>query len=69
VSKKTYVQGSRERATAFARLDANNDGVIQKAEFDEETQRLFERRDRNHDGVLTPDEFRAPRTARTPSRS
>lgn len=68
VSKKTFVQGSRERATAFARLDANGDGVIQKSEFDEETQRLFERRDRNHDGVLTADEFRAPRTTRTRTR-
>jgi Ca2+-binding EF-hand superfamily protein len=66
VSKKTYVQGSRERSTAFARLDANGDGVLQKSEFDEETRRLFEKRDRNHDGVLTADEFRAPRAARAP---
>jgi Ca2+-binding EF-hand superfamily protein len=65
VSRKTFVQGSKARGTEFARLDANNDGVLQKSEFDEETRRLFEKRDRNHDGVLTADEFRAPRTART----
>jgi hypothetical protein len=65
VSKKTYVAGGRDRTAAFARLDTNNDGVLQKSEFDAETQQLFDKRDRNHDGTLTADEFRAPRTAKT----
>jgi Ca2+-binding EF-hand superfamily protein len=57
VSKKTYVHGSKERTAAFARLDANGDGVLQKSEFDAETQQLFDKRDHGQKGYLTATDF------------
>jgi Ca2+-binding EF-hand superfamily protein len=69
VSKKAYIKGSKERAASFAHLDANGDGVIQKSEFDEETQRLFDKRDKNHQGYLTAADFgsRSAKTKKKPA--
>jgi len=44
-------------ADAFARLDADGDGVITRAEWDADGGRLFERLDTNADTVLSRDEL------------
>jgi hypothetical protein len=41
-------------ATWFDRIDANHDGVVDKAEFMADAEVQFARMDLNHDGVVTP---------------
>ncbi|HET9150039.1 MAG TPA: hypothetical protein VFO61_06105, partial [Alphaproteobacteria bacterium] len=56
VSRRAFIRGQHS-AVAFARLDVNGNKMLEKSEFDAETQRLFDRRDMNGDGVLTANEF------------
>ena len=63
----------KEREAAFTKLDANGDGSVSKAEFDErapmpkikdvDTKPFLDRFDKNKDGAITKDEFRAPTLA------
>ena len=63
----------KERDGAFARLDANSDGSISKAEFDDkaklptikepDAKPFLDRFDTNKDGAISKDEFRAPTLA------
>src|SRR5690242_13362076 len=56
VSRRAFIRGQHS-AVAFARLDVNGNKMLEKSEFDAETERLFDRRDTNGDGVLTANEF------------
>jgi hypothetical protein len=50
----------------FARVDANHDGAIDRAEFLADTRRQFALMDRDKDGEITPEEldvYRAPYAA------
>ena len=51
--------GKRDFADMLAKADANNDGVITRAEFTDARAKLFKRMDRNGDGFLSEDD--APR--------
>ena len=63
----------KEREAAFTKLDANGDGSVSKAEFDEkapmpkikdiDTKPFLDRFDKNKDGAISKDEFRAPTMA------
>ncbi|HYC04472.1 MAG TPA: hypothetical protein VED40_14355 [Azospirillaceae bacterium] len=50
-------RAERQKAMA-ARLDADSDGRISKAEFEAGADRMFERMDRDDDGRLTRDDRR-----------
>lgn len=43
----------------FAKIDANGDGVISKAELAHVAERVFERRDHNKDGYISAADFKA----------
>jgi Ca2+-binding EF-hand superfamily protein len=43
----------------FARIDANRDGVLSKAELASVAQRLFKHRDHNRDGYISTADFKA----------
>ena len=45
----------------FARLDANKDGAITKAEFDASAKARFQAADANKDGMLSGDELKRGR--------
>lgn len=47
----------------FSRLDANGDGVIDRAEFRAQAARRFDRLDVNHDGTIDAAERQAARDA------
>ena len=53
--------GGYDPARAFARIDTNGDGFLDKAEIDEASAERFRRMDANGDGVVTPDERMASR--------
>jgi len=53
------MRGERQ-GMMFDMLDANDDGVITRAEIDRMTAKHFKRLDANHDGVLTGDELPKP---------
>jgi hypothetical protein len=44
---------------AFAQLDANGDGKIEKTEIPQHMQPFFSKLDKNSDGAVTRDEFAA----------
>jgi hypothetical protein len=48
--------GGYDPARAFARIDTNGDGFIDKAELDAASAQRFQRMDANGDGILTPEE-------------
>ena len=54
----------RGQGGMFARLDADGNGVLTRAEFDAQLRVRFERLDSNRDGFITRDERRAARAAR-----
>ncbi len=49
----------RDPAKAFARLDANKDGLLDETELARVSDRAYARLDANHDGKLTPAEQKA----------
>jgi Ca2+-binding EF-hand superfamily protein len=51
-------QGQREPGAAFAGADANGDGVITRAEFQQSRAARFAKADRNHDGAISRDDFK-----------
>ncbi len=53
--------GGYDPARAFARIDTNGDGFLDKAEIDAASAERFRRMDANGDGVVTPDERMAGR--------
>jgi len=53
--------GGHDPAQAFARLDTNGDGFIDKAEIDAASAERFKRMDTNGDGILSADERAAMR--------
>ena len=53
--------GGYDPMRAFARIDTNGDGFIDKAELDAMSAERFQRMDTNGDGILTPDERTATR--------
>lgn len=57
------VQNERQpgRGGFLRRADANEDGIISRAEFDASAAQRFARRDDNSDGAITQDERQGPR--------
>ena len=53
--------GGYDPARAFARMDANHDGFLDKTEIDAAAAERFRRMDANGDGVVSPDERMAGR--------
>jgi hypothetical protein len=53
--------GGYDPAAMFARMDANHDGFLDKAEIDAASAERFRRMDANGDGVVTADERMASR--------
>jgi hypothetical protein len=53
--------GGYDPAQAFARMDTNHDGFVDRAEIDFASAERFRRMDTNGDGVVTPDERMAMR--------
>ncbi|MBN9255665.1 MULTISPECIES: acid-shock protein [unclassified Mesorhizobium] len=56
-------QAKGDPAKSFARMDANHDGFIDRAELDTFFAKRFARLDKNGDGVLTADEMPGHKTA------
>ena len=56
-------QAKGDPAKSFARMDANHDGFIDRAELDAFFAKRFARLDKNGDGVLTADEMPGHKTA------
>ncbi|HVY86428.1 MAG TPA: EF-hand domain-containing protein [Caulobacterales bacterium] len=48
------------------RADANNDGVISRAEYDAQGDRMFNHLDANHDGSISQDEIQAMQSMMQP---
>ncbi|WP_214472989.1 EF-hand domain-containing protein [Mesorhizobium sp. dw_380] len=55
-----------DAAQAFARIDSNHDGFIDRAELDAFFAKRFARLDKNGDGVLTADEMPGHKSAPKP---
>jgi hypothetical protein len=62
-------KGAGERGNWFARMDANNDGMISREEFAAPALKMFDRADADGDGIVTPEERAAAREARKAQRS
>lgn len=50
------------RSDGFAKMDADHDGVVTRAEFVAHRAAMFDRMDQNRDGLVSPADF--PRLAR-----
>ena len=59
----TRAQVEQRSAEAFARMDANGDGVLDRTDRDARRQERFARRDANGDGALSPADRDARRKA------
>ncbi|MFB0612149.1 EF-hand domain-containing protein [Aurantiacibacter poecillastricola] len=57
----TRADAEARAATAFARMDANNDGVLDEADREARQRARFDRMDANGDGALTYEEMQAAR--------
>jgi len=62
--KRAAERRARRSARQFNRLDANNDGVIDEAEFAARADKMFSRLDANEDGSLSAEELKKARMAR-----
>jgi len=51
-------QRQRDPGAALANADANGDGVITRAEFQQSRSARFDKADRNHDGAVSRDDFK-----------
>ncbi|MEM9494823.1 MAG: hypothetical protein AAGA09_02375, partial [Pseudomonadota bacterium] len=76
VSGAALAAGDGKGGRGFERLDANGDGVISEADFDQRDAEKAERRaemlaaaDQNNDGAVSRDEWDAHREARRAARN